>query len=1062
MSRLPTAGEAPLNTASSEVKLAAAYWLVRSPYRKRLGQSAHCHRRTGRWVAKSSHPFAGGGGGFRFEYEVAVWFAVEMLLSRLSELGGVVEALQFQAGPPGFDDLQLQVELPDLRHRNVSIQSRSRQLFTPSDLKFRGLLMHAFEAVRSDRLGFESGERRLAIGVGATSPGHAAMSQLCDLARNCQDVDSFLAVVASHGGAVQHRWESCVATDTLSGADLHLVLKSTEVMHFDLSGGSSFHTLELVNRLADGWDPRNLRAAAALADALRAHLASVGAKGGTVDVASLQRDLGSALPPNLGADTRRSKLARLKAAAHAEVVQSLQVIGLDLDSADRTAALALLEEPQHGSLKGLSVLEGDLGVGKTTEAHRLHLRAIELALTDPSAPAPLLLHARDLLGPLPISTIEAQAGALGDVLRFGVHLVVDGVDEVAVSVEELAGRLASIPALWPGSTVVLVTRPQGGTGHLSVVQMPSMSATSADALMKLIDPTVRVNWVRSELREALCRPLFAIRYALNHRQRNYSANHEPQLVESIGLAALRGLEKVPDAPELLGRLACMSIDSGGKPIDLRDLGVDPWKASALGRSRVLRISDGSATFQLAVLVEWFAALEILRDSALLQRIAANPVTAYRWRFALVQALTQATPTQSDHMLATMFELVPGLAAWCVHQAEPSGWVRRTSPPATSAEEAGNRIRRALEVLTSIVPASAALVRQDGKPLPIGVALNDARLLWLSYKDTDRAPLTVLPPDFNLRGSQAIGFTRATEMEPSPARFWPWILGLDHLREDLANSFETLGLVAELEECRPEVTWAYSKLILGLAPSPRALTLPVSDIEQVVDHIRQAHPGGDVLVRRNGQQWRVSEATAFVEDLRQAGTDAVAPPWPAEFRVGGGAVWDFWTVDELIDRLNRATKQSLDVYKAIVDRHFPALAAELSTYQLLPARFVGGVSRLGPDNAAFGPSFTWHLEPLEEGTDNAATWELEEEERWPGPDDDWFRDYQARVANLRGQRAALIRPTLHQGDFGIYSPTPASGIAIQLLHDDLAAHNWLDGAGRSGRELSAVRPRGYAF
>lgn len=93
-----------------------------------------------------------GGGGHHFEYKVATLRAADLVLSRHTEHGGVVAAIEMQTGPPGFDDLQVSVELLRRGSRTVHAQCRYKQPFTASNGKFAKLIAHAATAVCGDDL----------------------------------------------------------------------------------------------------------------------------------------------------------------------------------------------------------------------------------------------------------------------------------------------------------------------------------------------------------------------------------------------------------------------------------------------------------------------------------------------------------------------------------------------------------------------------------------------------------------------------------------------------------------------------------------------------------------------------------------------------------------------------------------------------------------------------------------------------------------------------------------------------------------------------------------------
>jgi hypothetical protein len=165
---------------------------------------------------------------------------------------------------------------------------------------------------------------------------------------------------------------------------------------------------------------------------------------------------------------------------------------------------------------------------------------------------------------------------------------------------------------------------------------------------------------------------------------------------------------------------------------------------------------------------------------------------------------------------------------------------------------------------------------------------------------------------------------------------------------------------------------------------------------------------------------------------------------------------FWTDEQLLKRLRLATKASLDIYKAVVDRHMPSIAPELDTYRLLPARIVGHLTPAEPQDPNGIPSFAWFIEPLDEWSDNDAIWTVGDRENRFG-----CENWEPRLAHLkalRGDSAEHIDLLMHYGEPEIYASTPAGSLALKLLADDLAKYKWCGRAHSAGRAEPSVPPR----
>lgn len=1012
-------------------------------------------------MTRVAHPFATAGGGTLFEYKVATLLAADLIRSRLNEHGGVVAALEMQTGPPSFDDLQISLELLDGSHRTVHAQCRHRQPFTASDVKFGTLITHAESTVESDEPSFISGERRLAIIVDHGSPGHASMSALCELARTSGDLTRFTSTVEAHAGNVADRWRQCIrAADSTEPTMLHRVLAALEVRAVELRTVTSRDSLDLVNRLAEAWDPSSFEGALNLGNALFKHLTEIGPAAGAIDLQSLQTHLGAYLPRTLGATTRRARLNRRRDAGHQRVALMLRAIGLDDDEASALATRALAMPPSIAPPTGLTIVTGAMGVGKTTELERLHRHAIERALENTSAPIPMLLHAREVGSTSLLAVAAEQASGLGDPSGVGAHLVVDGLDEANIRIADLAGRVATLLAAWPSSTVIMASRPESLQPDLRTEVLGPMSQEDAAALMAVIHPDTD-RWIpsRTELTEVLRRPLFAIRYALDRRQGNPAGVHPAQLVDSVGRQAAADLGETTEAVfELLVRLACRVVDSGGQPVDLRSLEATPVQIRQIMRSRVLHVVDSLASFQLAALTEWFAASALLRDPGVLEHSVSSPLWAHRWRYALVQALLQGSGRDVDTVMVMLLSHAPATAAWAHHDAQAPFALERATPLAATAIEAGVRVRQAARAWIEPWPALIERWTFDGEMPTLGVAMNGHHLVtaWHRGQGDASEPVVPLPPHVHPLGSKDDAWTGSMAGRPRSGEMWPWDWTRDHVQRQLDDFLENRDLLSEIEICWPELAWDYAHRMLKRSPQVQSKPVLRADLEAAIAAVRAHVPEGEVLVESTRYGWWLTEGETFVADLIRLDIDEIGSPWPPADTMGSWT-WNWWTTDQLLARLQLATKAGLDAYRAIVERHLPTMAPQLNTYQLLPARIVGTLTPDDPSRGYEGqPRYSWYVEPLPDGSSNEAHWQVGQAESWA--DDSQWEKRIAVVRALRGEVAEYTTLTTHHGEPQILSSTPAGSLALALLARDLSAFNWTTKSSRLDMNSGSTRPR----
>jgi hypothetical protein len=1003
-----------------------------------------------------------------FENKVACLLGVDLLCTRFTQLGGRIVSVQTQTGPAGFDDLEIALEHIDGSDSIVHAQCRHRQQLTGSSAKFKTLLSDAWSAVSSDRAGFASGRRRLALIVDEASPGHRSMVDLCHLAKESATAIDFESTVGRHGGEVAKRLGHCRTASELSMAELHSLLAAFDVVALALDDPASRDAVELVNRLQTLWHRPDHRKVLDLANALFRHITDLGPRAGAFDLASLQTHLGGALPRTIGAGTRRAKLSRLRAAGEARATQSLRLLGLD-DPIAAAVAVGALDEPPLALTDDLAVIVGAIGVGKTTELERQHRRAIDSALEDPSQPIPVFIHARELSAAGLGSLIEAATNGLGDPTKVGVHLAIDALDEAGIGIDDAVRLVAGARAVWPNTRVVLATRPQSSSPGIQPIAMQPLTVEAASRLMTTIHPD-STRWLpsRVELTELLRRPMFAITYALDRMAGDLAATRPANLVASVGKRAIRDLDPADQGGfQLLVALACAIVDSGGQTIELAALGASPFDLERVARNRIVEIVDGRATFQLAALTEWFAATAILGDPARLERCVRTPLAARRWRYALVQAIRQGTDEDADRIMTMMLAKVPATAAWVYEEAVEPFSQQRKDPLPGSDIEAGERIRNAAARWLDPWPSVRAMFVRDGETPVLGISVDSnpigsgkPRIItaWGGTPASDNPVVVPLPAHLHPLADRDAGWTGAKAGRPVDGPLWPWNWTRHQLQRVIDDLLEGRDLIRGVRTCWTELAWDYAHRMLHKSPDVQSVPIARETlekrIEEIVDTSRAGPNHREVFVGGGRYGWRLSEGRSFVEDLHRLSIDKVESPWPAA-NSSGSWISDWWTTEQLHDRLHLATKAALDAYRELVEVTVPTMAAELATYQLLPARIVGEVTQgdpmLGIDGA---PRFSWYIEPLEAGSDNEAVWTIVDEPRgFSHPS--W--DEAAELIHRRRGELAAFGLTIHHGEPDIYSSTPAGSLALRLLADDLASVKWTTRSGRVDSNAGSARP-----
>jgi len=747
----------------------------------------------------------------------------------------------------------------------------------------------------------------------------------------------------------------------------------------------------------------------------------------------------------------------MKYAGHRRIADGLRALGLDDAESDELAAHILSAESSIPLGRDLVIVTGLMGVGKTTELERLHRRAVEAALEDRRAPIPVLIRALDMRGTPLRRAVEEASRELGDPADLGVHLIVDGLDEAGLDVSQLRPLISTLLAEWPGSRAFLGTRTRGDESERGASEVRPLSWESASELITRVYPNFKSwNSGRPEFEELLCRPMYAISHGLDLRQGIAGSVREAELIDSIGRRAVGELGGGAESFGLLVRLGERIVSAGGQPIEMRSLEATPPQLRQLAQSRIVHITNRRITFHLAVLTEWFAALAVLNNPRVLQESTSGPVQAHRWRYALAQALMQASAAQADNIMQTLLARVPATAAWVRSQAEAPSRAR-ISPPAPTAIEAGNRVRRAAKAWLAPWPQLLEQWTVDGELPTLGARMEDTYLVtaWHRQHPPTTDPVVPLPFHVHPLGQRDPDWTGEQSGRPNDGELWPWDWAFRRVRSQVEETITGGTLLADVETCWPELAWEYAHRIVNRSARVNSAPVVRSAIEAKIAEIRRQIPEGDCLVA-GGREWRLCEAEAFVADLTGRGIEEVTPPWPAADAQGEWD-WLWWSTDQLVRRLNLVTRAALDAYQQMVERHLPAMAPELSTYQLLPARVLGVVIP-GDRSAGWAgqPYLRWRLEPLPAGNKNESDWQVVDDDV-TYPDRSEWEEWRAMVKSLRGDVAECTVQTWHGGLSDIYSPTPAGAIALDLLNSDLKQFHWSTAIRIVDLDSTGIRP-----
>lgn len=1014
------------------------------------GQGVECLLKDGIYNANmmtSDSPYATGGGGWVLENLVASYYAAKLLGESVIDFGARIERIYRQTDTPGFDDIRLILEPAAGHPVQVDIQVRRRQYFTARNQKFQELLEQALLIVHNSEE-FKKGDRALAIVVDSSSPAHREMRNLCDLARTSSDSTEFSARIDRHGGSIKNRWKhvkeaiNCNANRTLS---LFNVLKSLHIRDLELEDPSSTESHTLLQELALLWRPPDQRAARNLYDNLFRVMTELGREAGSVDRRQLKYLLGTSAPPAPLYKSRIEHLYRLLDASYERISGSLVALGVD-----KTTAHGLVEEigespPITAPESSLTVLTGPIGVGKSTEIERHHRRAVQAALRDYRAPVPVWLRAHYLIGKQWHDLLPKELDNIGYPAAEGVHLVIDGLDEVGVAIEDLLPDFNTFLAHYPNSRIIISSRsvPEPYAGE--VIRLPPLADEETQILIRRIrnDGLLHAHG-REERMDLLRRPLFAIQYALSGGG-SLRPLTEAQLVNEIGRRLSSGLNS--DDFEAISKLAVKVVDAGGRPVAINSTTLLPPTINALLQTRLVSEESGGLRFQLGILTEWFASFALRTDPELLARTTETYEVAKRWRYVHTQALLQADAQFADYLMETLTSHSPGTAAWVMAEASNAANFRGNEEFVLSDREIRERLLRADRGWFSVL-SSLQTERNISNP----EVLNELRVSsGTLYLTTYPKPSGVKTQDTE-EASEFLGEWKRTRAWPlRDEGKWPWEFVFQDAQSAVAGWLSSGIGLQTAPAADAELAYAYAAEVLEVNEFISPKSIDVKEFSERIQSVRKQVPSGSAKVHSGRKVWWLHHAEHLLAALESYYDKSIGNPWPGPDERGSW-VWLWWTNDQLLHRVSAVSKEALNIYQQLVEGAFSRLRNALPTYSLLPGKVRGIMTAADPQDGWFGgPIFEWYIQPQPFGASNASHWEIT-----------LNRDQLSRfnldsiaeeTREIRGHLSPVV-PTLSSSTLSeIYTLRPASQLALKLLHRDLKTLRW----SRSQLKLDRLPP-----
>ncbi|HEY1704088.1 MAG TPA: hypothetical protein VGG75_30695 [Trebonia sp.] len=783
---------------------------------------------------------------------------------------------------------------------------------------------------------------------------------------------------------------------------------------------------------------------------------------------------------NRSQDPRSDRGRRLAEAVHdsrGRLAARWVAVGLSSEVSQRLADDDSVGNParlgRELPARGLLVLEGDFGSGKSVTAERIHLADVASA-GDGDAPLPVYLSARQVSGLLQ-DAVQASTTGLGDLRRHGVRLVLDGLDEPGPArAAELLEEARALVFSMPNSRIIATARPGLSLNKEERLSYPPLDREEGTALAQRLgaDWWLLVN-ESPAIEEMLRLPLFLIVALLQIWGFAAVPRSRGTFLDALASAALKRTREPIERPwQALLTLASLTVSRGGT-VPAAELGGEQIVRLVLETRLVVR--DGrTLRFALPVLEQYFAAQSVLETG--LSRLDLHDLQLLdRWRDSLILAVTVGSWDQASALLDAIAQHHPGVVSRLISSAIPGVGSTASAALLPGHIECARQLRHVLSTLVAALgPASRCLgfTNENGNTPAVGAHVDGTSVvagLRIGQDGPVAVELPAADPAVHGKGIDGSEWHRYRLGHP-PADFaaWPWQWGLAWISLDLERLLN--DRVLPLPRHGPfydERRWQLAKVICGtrgMAHRPIDGQALLTATEQLHDSmkarrtVRHSWSGGTARVSTDP-----AEIALLVQELSDdavfATDGCLHRPYPAPdvLPPASSTISSLYS-DEAIRLLaEQVHTNALTIYSTLVDTWFPTLKPTLGLGCILPVLFTG---RLMPmPNDWNGPGFAYEMVPLAPAERSRAEIRLAAtEEELLGFEPTDMQAMMDRSLRLRHQVSALrpgtegwAHPRAGSGDLPVWGDRPATALAYRWLWEDLHALRMVKSAPSIGND-----------
>lgn len=692
--------------------------------------------------------------------------------------------------------------------------------------------------------------------------------------------------------------------------------------------------------------------------------------------------------------------------------------------------------PDVAKKRGLVLLIGPIGSGKSLTAERLLQGAIAHAFENDAAPLPVYLEAAQIQGGVAeaiAKVVSPVGGSVG-----GVSVVIDGFESLG---SQLAVKLLDEVRAYchadPETTIWVTSRPIPTLARVEeCLHLSPLSVEESLALINLAGvsrlSTYSVSDWPVSLRDAVQWPLFAILAGSFIRAYGRPPSNVVSLIDDVINEAIAraGIER--DALEPVPALAADSVEHGLGPIHAGEVHLTTDMRFSLVRAGLIVDSGDSVQFSLPLFAQWFAAQWLLDGN---QPAMSDLRGAEAWSTSLSIAVGKGGFDRAFNPMDMLVRRFPGVAGEVIDDAL-SRWGDESD--VSRVQLSNKELGRVPTTMVSWIEGLGDLGRLIGPLTKRGlspfVAQTYGSSLSTSWYFGDDEIASEPPPEA-FRGQWPWGLVLSGPV--GSGANWPWRWSLETLKLSLENTMSTRSLPSDGTFIEREAAWKTALEIVGrgsLSSEPIDLELLGEEAVQRIEAERRTF----VRPRR----LRVSEMKRIIEQLQARGVQAMEPPLPGPDRnLAGGWVWSPYSEERLIERTTAVYESALQAFTEIVERWFANLRHVMPRALMMPVVMRGQLG-IANDRAGMGPVLEYHWEPIDKLETSVVDVTAE------GPSvagADIFERVMVAIRRHRSAVAHRLSPSGATTVLEIFGSDPVTRLVYRWIWDDLSSAGWLSGS-----------------